>query len=115
MQEDPAFYRRFSEMLEDAIRAFREQRLSDAEYLRKVTEIIIPSGAGQAMRLPTQLQGRPVAQAFLRRREGMASPLREQQVRWAKAVGTEAGMKIDESYKAGESSIGRTTRTYRIR
>ena len=39
MQEDPAFYRRFSEMLEEAIRAFREQRLSDAEYLRRVSEI----------------------------------------------------------------------------
>ena len=37
--EDPAVYRKFSEMLEDAIRAFREKRLSDAEYLRKVSSI----------------------------------------------------------------------------
>ena len=29
MEEDPAFYRKFSEMLEDAIRAFRERRLAD--------------------------------------------------------------------------------------
>lgn len=39
MAEDPAFYKRFSEMLEDAIRAFREQRLSDVEYLHRVDEI----------------------------------------------------------------------------
>lgn len=39
MAEDPAFYKRFSEMLEDAIRAFREQRLSDVEYLGRVNEI----------------------------------------------------------------------------
>ena len=39
MEEDPAFYRKFSEMLEDAIRAFREQRLADRDYLAKVSEI----------------------------------------------------------------------------
>lgn len=38
-EEDPAYYRRFSDLLEDAIKAFREQRLSDAEYLRRVREI----------------------------------------------------------------------------
>ena len=38
-EEDPAYYKRFSELLEDAIRAFREHRLSDADYLQKVGEI----------------------------------------------------------------------------
>ena len=39
MDDDPAFYARFSKMLEDAIEAFRQQRLADAEYLAKVSEI----------------------------------------------------------------------------
>ncbi len=39
MQEDPAYYKRFSDLLEEAIRAFHEQRLSDAEYLKRVQEI----------------------------------------------------------------------------
>jgi type I restriction enzyme, R subunit len=37
--EDPAYYRRFSELLEEAIAAFRAERLSDAEYLKRVQEI----------------------------------------------------------------------------
>ena len=39
MDEDPAFYRKFSEMLEEAIRAFREKRLADRDYLARVMEI----------------------------------------------------------------------------
>jgi len=38
-EEDPAYYRRFSELLEQTIAAYRAQRLSDAEYLRKMREI----------------------------------------------------------------------------
>jgi type I restriction enzyme, R subunit len=64
MQEDPAFYRRFSEMLEDAIRAFREQRLSDAEYLRKVTEIAEKIKNRTGDDIPEPLAHRDVAKAF---------------------------------------------------
>ncbi|MBW1803402.1 MAG: type I restriction endonuclease subunit R, partial [Deltaproteobacteria bacterium] len=38
--EDPAFYKKFSEMLEEVIRAYRQHRLSDAEYLHKVKDIM---------------------------------------------------------------------------
>ncbi|MEZ6193256.1 MAG: DUF3387 domain-containing protein [Phycisphaerales bacterium] len=64
MQEDPAFYRRFSEMLEDAIRAFREQRLSDAEYLRKVAEIAEKVKNRTGDDIPDALAHRDVAKAF---------------------------------------------------
>jgi type I restriction enzyme R subunit len=64
MQEDPAFYRRFSEMLEDSIRAFREQRLSDAEYLRKVTEIAEKIRNRTGDEIPVELTHRDVAKAF---------------------------------------------------
>ncbi len=40
MQEDPAFYRKFSELLQETIRAFREGRLQEAEYLKKVKNIM---------------------------------------------------------------------------
>jgi type I restriction enzyme R subunit len=39
MLEDPAFYKKFSELLEEAIRAFREERLKASEYYRKVKDI----------------------------------------------------------------------------
>jgi type I restriction enzyme R subunit len=64
MQEDPAFYRQFSEMLEDAIRAFREQRLSDAEYLHKVTEISEKVKNRTGDDIPEALAHRDVAKAF---------------------------------------------------
>lgn len=64
MQQDPAFYRRFSEMLEDAIRAFREQRLSDADYLRKVTEIAEKVRNRTGDKIPDALAGHDVAKAF---------------------------------------------------
>ncbi len=38
-EEDPAYYRRFSDLLEETIRAFRERRLSDVEYFNRVQEI----------------------------------------------------------------------------
>lgn len=38
--EDPVFYKRFSEMLEAVIEEFRRKRISDAEYLRRVTHIM---------------------------------------------------------------------------
>lgn len=39
MEEDPAFYKRFSTMLEDAIADFKAQRISDLEYLRRAEQI----------------------------------------------------------------------------
>lgn len=38
MEEDPTFYRKFSKVLEEAIEAFREKRISDTEYLKKVQD-----------------------------------------------------------------------------
>ncbi|QVL30289.1 type I restriction endonuclease subunit R [Telmatocola sphagniphila] len=64
MEEDPAFYRKFSEMLEEAIRAFREKRLADRDYLNKVMEIAdsIRNRSGDS--LPAKLQNHDVAKAF---------------------------------------------------
>ena len=39
MEEDPAFYEKFSKLIQEAIDAFRAKRISDLEYLNRVTEI----------------------------------------------------------------------------
>lgn len=39
IDEDPAFYQRLSKIIEETIKAHRERRLSDAEYLSKMTDI----------------------------------------------------------------------------
>ncbi len=62
--EDPAFYKRFSELLEAAIKAFREQRLSDLEYLKKVTEIAEKVRNRTGDDIPEGLKHHDVAKAF---------------------------------------------------
>ncbi len=39
MDEDPTFYRQFSELLEETIRAYREKRLSERDYLNSVVDL----------------------------------------------------------------------------
>ena len=95
MQEDPAFYRRFSELLEEAIRAFREQRLSDAEYLEKVSKIAERVRNRTGDDIPPALAHRDVAKAFfgvlrdaLASHTALAADSRE--------IGTAASLAIDD-------------------
>ena len=39
MDEDPAFYEKFSKLIQQAIEDFRAKRLSDMDYLNRVMEI----------------------------------------------------------------------------
>ncbi|MBU4486261.1 MAG: type I restriction endonuclease subunit R [Candidatus Delongbacteria bacterium] len=39
MEDDPAFYEKFSKLIQDVIDLFRSQRITESEYLRKVIEI----------------------------------------------------------------------------
>jgi type I restriction enzyme R subunit len=39
MDEDPAFYKQFSEMLEETIREYREKRISEKDYLNNVFDL----------------------------------------------------------------------------
>lgn len=64
MQEDPAFYKRFSEMLKETILAFREERLRDIEYLNKVKEIMNAVINRTGDKIPAKLQGADVAKAY---------------------------------------------------
>jgi len=64
MEDDPAFYRKFSEMLEDAIRAWREKRLADRDYLAKVMEVAEAIRTRSGDNLPEQLRHHDVAKAL---------------------------------------------------
>ncbi len=64
LDEDPAFYRRFSEMLKETIRAFREERLEALEYLQKVTEIMQSVLNRTGDDIPAKLSDHDVAKAY---------------------------------------------------
>ncbi len=64
MQEDPAFYKRFSELLKETIAAFREERIKANEYLKQVTEIMNAVLNRTGDHIPDKLAGHDVAKAY---------------------------------------------------
>jgi type I restriction enzyme R subunit len=94
MEEDPFFYRRFSKILEDVIAAWQEHRLSDAEYLNKVIEIMNAVRDRQGDDVPLELQGHEVAKAFYGKVYDVLSHL-QKPVPDARQLATEAALEID--------------------
>ncbi len=64
MQEDPAFYKKFSRMLQEAIEDWRARRLSDAEYLAKAKDLNDKVVTGRDESLPDKLVRYDVAKAY---------------------------------------------------
>ena len=64
MDEDPAFYKKFSEMLKDTISAYEHHRLTEAQYLAKVKEIMDSVLSHIDNDIPAELQHKDVAKAF---------------------------------------------------
>ena len=55
MEKDPAFYEKFSRLIEDTIKAYREGRLNEAEYLKKAEEILHKVQTGHDTDTPQKL------------------------------------------------------------
>lgn len=65
MEEDPTFYREFSELLEDTIRAYRERRLSERDYLNSVVDLASKvARKDRGHEVPEPIRGDDDAQAF---------------------------------------------------
>jgi type I restriction enzyme, R subunit len=74
MDDDPAFYKKFSQLLEEAIADWRAQRLSDAEYLRQAMSIQTAVRDRTQDELPSSVRYDPAKRAvFGVVRETMAS------------------------------------------
>ena len=63
MDEDPAFYEKFSKLIQQAIEDFRNSRISDLEYLETVTEIRNKVVHKEHDDMPEQLVGNEDAMA----------------------------------------------------
>jgi len=64
MEEDPAFYKKFSQMLEEIIEEFRQRRIEAAEYLRKARQVMENVVNRTGDELPVQLAQTDVPKAF---------------------------------------------------
>ncbi len=64
MEEDPVFYKKFSQMLRETIADYEAQRLSDANYLKRVQEIMGNVLSHTDSDIPEKLRGTDVAKAF---------------------------------------------------
>jgi type I restriction enzyme R subunit len=64
MDEDPAFYKKFSQMLKETIQAFIEKRISETEFLTKVTNIMDTVVSHKDTEIPSALENHEVARAF---------------------------------------------------
>lgn len=71
VDEDPTFYKQFSELLEETIRAYREKRLSEREYLNSVVDLASKVARKDRGRdVPESIRGDEDAQAFFGVLEG---------------------------------------------
>ncbi|MBV6626900.1 MAG: type I restriction endonuclease subunit R [Rivularia sp. (in: Bacteria)] len=64
MEDDPAFYQQFSELIQQAINDFRAKRISEAEYLQKAEEIRNAIVNRKTDDLPEELRHNQDALAF---------------------------------------------------
>jgi len=64
MEQDPAFYRKFSELIQQSIDDFRARRISESEYLQRATEVWKAVANRQADDQPEGLLKNPDALAF---------------------------------------------------
>lgn len=64
MEDDPTFYRRFSELLEQTIAEWRAQRISDAEYLARVRHVESTIVQRPVDEVPDAVRYDPVATAY---------------------------------------------------
>lgn len=64
MDEDPALYKRLSELIEEAIAEHRAQRISDAMYLERVQEALAELREEGSSSIPSTLAGYDDAKAY---------------------------------------------------
>ena len=64
MEEDPAFYRKFSQLIEDTIEEYKQGRLDELQYLEQVEAALERMRSGQDSSLPQQLADRLDAIAY---------------------------------------------------
>jgi type I restriction enzyme R subunit len=64
MDEDPAMYRKFSDMIDETIQKFLDERISEKKYLEKMEKIKKGVKEGTIGNTPSKLKDKPQARSF---------------------------------------------------
>ena len=95
MDEDPAFYKKFSQMLKETIADYEAKRISEAQYLSRVQDIMDNVISHTDNDIPDQLSGREAAKAFYGLTvEALSEKIQDNEVR--KKISTHSALQIDE-------------------
>jgi len=95
MEEDPAFYKKFSQMLKETITDYEERRITEAQYLNKVQEIMNNVLAHTDSDIPEVLKDKDVAKAFYGLNvESLSEKIQDPIVR--REISIQAALNIDE-------------------
>lgn len=106
MDEDPAYYKKFSQMLKDTIAEYEAKRISEAQYLNKVQEIMSNVLAHTDDDIPEQLKDKDVAKAYYGLTvEGLSEKMQDKLIR--KEVSTQTALHIDDLIKAAVLDNGK--------
>ncbi len=66
MEEDPVLYQKLSEVIDEAIQAYLEKRLSEEAYLQKMFEALSEAKEQGSSKVPAELRSDPEAKAYFR-------------------------------------------------
>ncbi|HAD13035.1 MAG TPA: restriction endonuclease subunit R [Saprospirales bacterium] len=95
MEEDPAFYKKFSQMLKDVIQEYEEGRISSAERLKRSNDIMTSVLTRTDRDVPNQLMDRDVARAFYGlTAEALSEKIQDDVVR--REVSIQTALQIDD-------------------
>lgn len=106
MDEDPAFYKKFSQLLKETIADYEAKRISETQYLNRVQEIMNDVLTHTDNEIPEQLNERDVAKAFYGLTfEALSEKIQDAIVR--KEVATHAALQIDDLIQASVLENGK--------
>jgi len=95
MDEDPAFYKKFSQLLKEAISDYEAKRISETQYLKKVQEIMNNVLTRTDADIPDALKDRDIAKAYYGLSiEAFSKKIKDPIVR--KEISTQAALNMDE-------------------
>ena len=110
MEEDPALYKRLSELIDEAIAEHRAKRLSDMEYLKRIRETLDDLRGKTSSDLPDILAHRDEAKAYY---GVIQEPLAAYSVAGytPEVFAAEVAVKLDEIIGGIKSATGQEIRT----